>query len=243
MTKSMPKAMVLAAGLGKRMRPLTDTMPKPMVKVAGKSLIDRTLDWLSAAGVKDAVVNSHYFAEMLEAHLAKRKTPAIQTSREEIVLETGGGVKKALPLLGDKPFFVVNSDVICIDGKTPALHRMMDAWDDKLDALLLLHPRERAIGFSGPGDFFLTPEGRVRWREGNPTAPYVFSGTQLVHPRLFKDALGGVYPIWELSNPTKLPDGTLPRIGGIIHDGDWLHVGSPEELKQAEEWFKARKSA
>ncbi len=276
MTKLMPKAMVLAAGLGTRMRPLTDRLPKPLVKVAGVTLIDRALDWLTAAGTQEVIVNSHYYAALLEAHLAKRRTPVIHVSHEPVVLDTGGGVRRALPLLCahyplplregaggggvldigsfslDTPsprpsptggegevstFFVTNSDVICIDGKVPALHRLLQVWDDSVDAVLLLHPREKAVGFTGPGDFFLTPEGNVRWRGEHAEAPYVFTGTQLVHPRLFKDAPEGAFSIWRLSEHTKLPDGTMPRIRGVIHDGDWLHVGSPGELKQAESWL------
>jgi len=237
MTQTMPKAMVLAAGLGKRMRPLTEHLPKPLVKVAGVTLIDRTLDWLAASGVEEAVVNSHYLAPLLEAHLAKRKTPKIHVSYEAIVLETGGGVKQALPLLGDKPFFVVNSDTICIDGKIPALHWLMQAWDDTVDALLLVHKTADAIGFAGPGDFFMEKDGSLRRRLEAPSAPFVFTGVQMLHPRLFRHAPDGVFSLNVLYNHDMRKDGTLTRVRGLLHDGDWLHVGTPQELQQVESWL------
>lgn len=226
--------MVMAAGLGKRMRPLTDAIPKPMVAVAGVPLIDRTLDWLAASGIREAVVNTHYKAPMLEAHLQPRRHPRIHISREEVLLETGGGVRKAMPLLGSQPFFVCNSDVVCLDGATPALDRMRARWDDAaMDVLLLLHPVEKAVGYDGAGDFFIEGNGALRRRGAEPRAPYVFTGVQLLHPRLFRHA-----PAAEIFSLNVLYDAALamtpPRIGALVHDGDWLHVGDLAGLAAAE---------
>ena len=236
----IPKAMILAAGLGKRMRPLTDTLPKPLVPVAGKALIDHALDWLASAGVTDAYVNSHYKAELLEAHLrARRGQPHIHISREVELLETGGGIKQALPLLGAAPFFAANSDVICIDGQTPALHRLMAAWDDsKLDALLLLHPVAQAVGYDGPGDFFLE-EGQLRRRGAEASAPLVFTGVQMLHPRLFEDSPDGAFSLNVLYNRA-MASAHAPRLGAIVHDGAWLHIGDPQGVAAADAWFSQR---
>lgn len=226
------KAMVMAAGLGTRMRPITNKIPKPLVPVLGKPLIDYTLDFLANVGIEEAVVNSHYLADMLEAHvLARKSPPKITISREETVLETGGGIKNALHLFDSEPFFVVNSDVICIDGTIPALHRLWQAWNDKeMDALLLLNKVEDAVGYNGQGDFF-TRDGKLRRRTENETAPYVFTGIQLISPRLFNNSPDGVFSLNVLYNRN------LDRIGAIVHDGNWLHIGSPSELEQAERWF------
>jgi N-acetyl-alpha-D-muramate 1-phosphate uridylyltransferase len=232
---SMPKAMILAAGLGTRMRPVTDHMPKPMVPVAGIPLIDRALDWLDASGVQEVVINSHYRAAQLEEHLAARQAPKVHLSREDIVLETGGGIKKALPILGSSAFFVVNSDTICLDGATPALHRLLQHWDDEaMDALLLVHPLEQAIGFDGKGDFFVSSSGVVRRRGTEDTAPFVFTGIQLMHPRLFRPSPDGAFSLNVLYNRGMLDDGTLPRIRALAHDGHWLHIGDPKGLRDAE---------
>jgi MurNAc alpha-1-phosphate uridylyltransferase len=231
----MPKkSMVLAAGFGTRMRPLTDTMPKPLVPVAGRSLIDRTLDWLAASGVEEAVVNTHYKAGMLAAHLASRKRPVIHVSHEEEILETGGGLVKALPLLGQGPFFSTNSDMLCLDGATPVLHRLWQAWDDdKWDALLLLHPVAEAIGYEGPGDFFME-NGNLHRRGAHDKAPFVFTGMQILHPRLFASAPAGAFSLNVLYNRATDKDGKLTRIGGLLHDAAWLHIGDPKGLAAAE---------
>lgn len=236
------KAMLLAAGLGTRMKPLTDHMPKPMVPVCGVSLVDRVLDWMARAGIEEAVVNTHYMAAMLQAHLTARSgPPAIHISHEELLLETGGGINKALPLLGTEPFFSANSDTLCIDGAVPALARLAAAWnDDAMDALLLLHPREKATGYDGKGDFFLDSQG-LRRRGEAPQAPYVFTGVQLIHPRLFDSAPEGAFSMNLLYNRHIAPDGSLKRITGIVHDGHWLHVGDPAGLAQAEQWLRANR--
>lgn len=232
-------AMVMAAGLGTRMRPITNTIPKPLVQVVGKALIDYSLDFLAASGVTEAIVNSHYLAEMLEAHLLARcGLPKIHILREDVVLETGGGIKNALPLLGklsgNAPFFVVNSDVICIDGKIPALHQMWQHWDDsEMDALLLLHKVEDAVGYDGKGDFFINDDGKLRRRVVSEIAPYVFTGVQIISPRLFIDSPDGAFSLNVLYNKN------LGRIGTLIHDGNWLHVGSQAELSQVENWMSS----
>lgn len=225
------RAIVLAAGLGKRMRPLTDHEPKPMIQVGGKRLIDHVLDWIAAAGITETVVNTHYLAPILETHLAKRTHPHITLSHEELLLETGGGIYKALPMLGGAPFFSANSDTICLNGNEHALKRLYEAWDDvQMDALLLLHPVKEAVGYNGAGDFHLRADGTlVRKREGE-TAPYVFTGIQLLHPRLFKGASAGPFSMNVLYNRDMQSDGTLLRIKAIVHDGKWLHVGDPAAI-------------
>jgi MurNAc alpha-1-phosphate uridylyltransferase len=227
-------AIVLAAGLGKRMRPLTDTLPKPMVEVGGKRLIDHTLDWLAAAGIRHAIVNTHYLAPLLEAHLKTRTLPQVTISHEESLLETGGGIAKALPMLGNEPFFAVNSDTICINGATHALARLADAWnDDAMDALLLLHPIKTAVGYDGSGDFSLAGDGCVIRKQAGAPAPYVFTGVQMLHPRLFADAPKGAFSMNLLYDRGRQNDGKLPRIHALVHDGKWLHVGTPESIPLA----------
>jgi len=234
MSITLPKkAMIMAAGLGTRMRPLTNYMPKPLVKVSEKPLIDYALDFLSTSGISEIVVNSHYFAEMLEEHLQSHHlAQQITISREDEVLETGGGIKKALSILGNSPFFVLNADVICVDGSPPALTRLAENFDaEKMDTILLLHEVEKAVGYSGKGDFFINDNGTLRRRTENEIAPYVFTGIQIIHPRLFVGAPDGKFSLNELYNRD------LKRIGAIIHNGDWLHVGSPSELSEAEDYF------
>jgi len=242
MTLTVPnKAMVLAAGLGTRMRPLTDALPKPLVTVVGVALIDHALNWLEASGVEEVVVNSFYKAELLEKHLAKRTAPHIRISREDPLLETGGGIKKALPMLGATPFFSLNSDTICLDGKTSTLQRMAHAWDDTgIDALLLLHPTERAIGYDGKGDFFIDAQGNLRRRQEHAAAPFVFTGVQLIHPRFFAAAPEGAFSMNVLYNQGMKSDGTLQRVRAIVHEGNWLHIGTPQERDTAETWLRSR---
>lgn len=232
-------AMVLAAGLGTRMRPVTDAIPKPMVEVAGRSLIHRVLDQLAVNGITKAVVNLSYKAEQLKAHLAGRPSPELVFSLEETPLETGGGIAKALPLLGKDPFFVANSDVIFLDGATPTLHRLMQHWDeDRMDALLLLVPTVRAYGYHGRGDFFMTPNGVLRRRKELEVAPFVFTGIQLMHPRLFKDCPSGAFSLNVLYNRHVAENGSLERVFGIAHDGVWLHVGDPRSFAFAERFLR-----
>lgn len=229
MSIKVTKGMVLAAGRGERMRPLTDHMPKPMIEVAGRCMADRAIDRLIDAGVNDVLVNTSYKADMLEAHLAKRGN--ITFSREETALETGGGITKALLHFGQEPFFVVNGDIIWLDAGQPALLRLATAWDDAVDAVLLLHPTDKAVGYGGAGDFFYDAKGFTR-RGGNASAPYVFAGVQLLHPRLFKDVPDGAFSMNLLYD--RLINASPQRIKAVIHDGKWLHVGDVDGKNKAE---------
>jgi MurNAc alpha-1-phosphate uridylyltransferase len=223
--------MVLAAGLGTRMRPITDRIPKPLVPVAGKPLIDHAIDRLAEAGVKRVVVNIHHKADMLARHLETRRTPSITLSREDELLETGGGILKALPLLDDM-FYVVNSDVLWLDGKTAALRRLARAWDPaRLDAVLLLQRTTTALGYEGPGDFFLDPLGVLRRRREREVAPHLFAGVQILHRRLFDGRPPGKFslnPLWDRAI-------AAGRLAAIVHDGEWYHIGTPAGLALAEE--------
>jgi MurNAc alpha-1-phosphate uridylyltransferase len=232
-------AMVLAAGLGRRMRPLTDTLPKPLVPVAGRTLIDRVLDRLQEAGVPRVVVNLHYFRETLEKHLHARQAPSLDLSPENDLLETGGGVRLALPKLGAAPFFVANADVLWLDGATPALRRLARAWNDgEMDALLLLQSATTAIGYEGFGDYFCDPAGRLRRRRRNTEiAPFIFAGVQILHPRLFKDAPAGPFSLNVLYDKAE----EAGRLWGMRHDGLWFHVGTPEGLAETESWLLPRR--
>ena len=226
-------AMVLAAGLGTRLRPITDRMPKPLVCIRGRALLDHAIDRLAAAGVETIVVNTHYRSEQIIAHLAARKSPHIVISEERDLLETGGGVSKALPLLGEE-FYVVNADIFWLDGKVPALTRLARAWRDaEMDAMLLLQRTTTAVGYDGRGDYFLDPLGVPRRRGENQIAPLLFAGVQLLHRRLFTGT-GDL--------PTKFSLALLydraqeiGRLRGIIHDGEWYHIGTPAGLAAAED--------
>jgi MurNAc alpha-1-phosphate uridylyltransferase len=225
-------AMVLAAGLGERMRPLTDRMPKPLVAVAGRPLIDHVLDRLAAAGIERAVVNVHYFADLIERHLKGRTKPQIVFSDErEELLNTGGGVVKALRALGTEPFFHVNSDTIWIDGVKPNLERLAEAFDGaQMDALLLLAPVAKSIGYSGRGDFTMAADGRLKRRAEREAAPFVYAGAAILRPELFEDAPGGAFPLTALFDRAA----ACGRLHGLRLEGVWMHVGTPEAIKQAE---------
>lgn len=228
-------AMVLAAGLGTRMRPLTETMPKPLIKVAGRTLLDRALDRFEDAGVKRVVVNVHYLADQVVQHVAKRQAPAIEISDEtEQLLETGGGIKKALPILGDAPFLAANSDAVILNANTAAMGRLMQRWDDEaMDALLLLHSTVEAYGYNGRGDFDADPSGKLDRRQENTVSPFLFTGVQLLHPRLFDGAPDGPFSMNVLYDKA-LEAG---RLYGVVHDGDWFHVGDADGLAQAETYM------
>jgi MurNAc alpha-1-phosphate uridylyltransferase len=220
-------AMVLAAGLGKRMRPLTASQPKPLVRVAGKALIDYSLDHLAEAGVTKAVVNVHYLADALEAHLALRQTPAITISDERgQLLETGGGMVKAQALLPD-PFFCLNSDNIWLDGPRDVFRELSDLWDPaRMDALLLVVGHARAYNYKGEGDFHLDPLGRISRRNSGRVAPFIYTGIQLVSHRLLRDAPEGPFGtmrLWERA----IAEG---RLYGLLHTGLWLEVGEPSAI-------------
>jgi MurNAc alpha-1-phosphate uridylyltransferase len=232
MIQTPNSAMVLAAGQGTRMRPLTDKMPKPLVKVAGKALIDHVLDRLSAAGVERAVVNVHHFAEQMIAHLAARRQPRIVISDERgLLLGTGGGVKQALPELDDKPFYHLNSDTIWIDGLTPNLTRLAEAFDaSTMDALLLLAPTAGSIGYAGRGDFAFAADGRLRARAERELAPFVYAGAAILSPALFADSPQGKFPLTALFTRAA----ARQRLFGLRLQGRWMHVGTPEAIAAAE---------
>jgi N-acetyl-alpha-D-muramate 1-phosphate uridylyltransferase len=230
------RAMILAAGLGLRMRPLTDTVPKPLVEVAGKPLIAYALDRLKAAGVEQVVVNVHWLPEQIESWAQAQGAPEVLISDErDVLLETGGGVAKALPLLGDEPFFVLNSDSTWIEGATPALERMRDAWRPAdMDGLLLVCPTAHTVGYCGQGDFHLDPEGRLVRRAPGQVAAFVFAGCYLAAPQLFASAPEGPFSmnvLWDRA----LAAG---RLHGLRHDGTWLHVGTPAAIAPAERAFE-----
>lgn len=226
------RAMVLCAGLGERMRPITDRLPKPLVEVAGRSLLDHVLDRLEAVDVGEVVINLHYLGHMIEAHLAQRAAPKIVYSPEDTLLETGGGVKQALPLLGDEAFFVANGDMLWLDGRTPALLRLAAAWDEaRMDALLLLHPTASAMGYDGSGDFVMDAQGQLRRRREREIAPFVFAGVQILHPRLFADAPEGRFSLNLLYDRAQ----DAGRLWGVRNDGEWYHVGTPAALEEVNE--------
>ena len=230
----VPKtAMVLAAGLGKRMRPLTATTPKPLVGVAGKPLLDHVLERLRSAGVEKAVVNVHYLADAVEAHLAKTSHGLdVKISDERaLLLETGGGMVRAAPLIDADPFLVVNSDNLWIDGPADTLKLLASHWDDaRMDCLLLLVPHARAGNHHGRGDFHMDRTGRLRRRERSHVAPFVYTGIQIVSKRLLRDAPDGPFSsnlLWDRA----IEEG---RCFGAVHQGLWFDVGTPQSIKATE---------
>ena len=226
--KNTPRcAMVLAAGLGTRMRPLTDTMPKPLVKVAGKPLIDHVLDRLAEAGVEKAVVNVHHFAEQLIGHLAQRARPRIAISDERgLLLGTGGGVRKALPELGEGPFFHINSDTIWIDGVKPNLARLAGDFRSRRPWMrcCCFRPTTGSIGYAGRGDFAMAPDGRLTRRGDRDTVAFVYAGAAILRPALFIDAPEGEFPLTDMFDRAAKKG----RLFGLPLDGLWMHVGTPD---------------
>jgi len=225
-------AMVLAAGFGERMRPLTDRMPKPLVSVAGRPLIDHVLDRLAAAGIERAVVNVHYLADQIERHLKSRTAPTIVISDErDKLLDTGGGVVKALGAIGNEPFVHVNSDTIWIDGVKPNLEKLAEAFDPaQMDALLLLAPVSTSIGYAGRGDFTMAADGRLTRRSERDVAPFVYAGAAILRPELFKGAPDGAFSLTTLFDRAA----AAGRLHGLRMEGVWMHVGTPGAIKEAE---------
>jgi len=228
----LKSAFVLAAGLGTRMRPHNGQLPKPLVQVGGKSLIDYSLDRLADAGVERAVVNVHHLADALQRHLASRQRPRIVISDErDKLLGTGGGIAKALPLLGAAPFFLVNSDTVWLDGVKPNFARLADAFDPAtMDALLLLAPTAGSIGYSGRGDYGMESDGRLRRRGEGEVVPFVYAGAAILTPSLFVDAPAGGFPLTLLFDRA----GAKDRLFGLRLEGVWMHVGTPEAVAAAE---------
>jgi MurNAc alpha-1-phosphate uridylyltransferase len=233
------KAMILAAGRGERMRPLTDICPKPLISVDGAPMIDHILDHLEEIGVKDVVVNTSYLGDMLHEHLEGRSSPTIHFSDEERPLETGGGVFKALPAFGQDPFFVINGDVVWSDQKNNCLKELSTAWKKGMKALLLMVPTERAQGYQGDGDYDITDAvGTLKRRESGQKARYVFSGIQILDPSVFNDLKPGCFSlkaVYDLLEEKK-------ELYGLEHKGLWFHVGTPEHLSSTREWFEHHKN-
>jgi MurNAc alpha-1-phosphate uridylyltransferase len=226
------RAIVLAAGLGTRMRPYNGHIPKPLVEIGGKSLIDYSLDRLADAGVESVVVNVHHLADILERHLAPRQRPHVVISDERgELLGTGGGIAKALPKLGDAPFFLVNSDTVWLDGVRPNFTRMAEAFDPQtMDVLLLLAATTSSIGYSGRGDFAMLPDGRLRRRRENEVVPFVYAGAAVLSPALFADAPKGAFSLTVLFDRAAENN----RLFGLRLEGVWMHVGTPEAVAAAE---------
>lgn len=222
-------AMILAAGRGDRMRPLTDTIPKPLIPVAGKSMIERALDKLEEAGVTKVVVNVHHLGQQIADRLSGRA----HILHEDRLLETGGSVKAALPVLGAGPFFILNGDMLWRDGPEQLLPRMALRWNpERMDALLLLHPIHRVIGRDAGerGDYFLEPGGHLRHRGVAQLTPYVFASLSICDARLFEDSPDAPFSLLTLWHRAE----AARRLYGTIHEGDWFHVGTPKQLAEAE---------
>lgn len=232
MATKLDRAFVLAAGLGTRMRPLTDTLPKPLVALAGRALIDHALDRIDAAGIETAVVNVHYRADQIEAHLSRRRSPRIVFSDERArLLDTGGGVAKALPLLGQAPFLVHNSDTVWTEAGTANLARLAAAFEERtMHGLLLLADRRASLGYSGRGDFHLGADGRITRPSPGETSDHVFAGASIATPSLMRDSPGGAFSLNRLWDRA-LAEG---RLYGVTLVGTWMHVGDPAALAEAE---------
>ena len=229
------KAMVLAAGLGSRMRPLTDHTPKPLVKVAGRPLLDHVLDKLAEAGASEAVVNVHYLPDQIIEHVAARTHPRVIISDEhDRVLGTGGGVVRALPHLGSAPFFHVNSDTMWIDGVRSNLARLAEAFDPaRMDILLLMAPTASSIGYTGRGDYAMLPDGALRKRRENHVVPFVYAGAAIMSPAIFAQAPAGEFSLTKMFDCANEQE----RLFGLRLDGLWMHVGTPDAVAAAEEAF------
>ena len=229
------KAMILAAGLGQRMRPLTDRMPKPLVSVAGRPLLDHVLDKLGDAGVSEAIVNVHYLPDQIIAHVAKRKKPRVTISDErDQVLGTGGGIVKALPILGNAPFFHLNADTLWIDGVRPNLARLAEAFDaERMDILLLMAPTASSIGYDGSGDYAMLPDGALRKRREHQVVPFVYAGVAIISPAIFAGAPRGEFSLTKMFDRANEQE----RLFGLRLDGVWMHVGTPDAVQAAEEAF------
>lgn len=224
-------AMILAAGLGKRMRPITDAIPKPLVEIGGRSMLDHALDRVSDAGIETAIVNVHYLADLVEARLASRSTPRIIVSDERgQLLETGGGIRKALPLLGSDPFLLMNSDSLWLEGPRANVSALIRAWNPaQMDILLLLAASATSIGYDGYGDFNMDNVGRLTRREERRMTPFVYAGVAILRPELFADTPEGSFSLNLLFDRAIAAD----RLFGLRLDGQWLHVGTPDAVKEA----------
>ena len=219
-------AMVLAAGLGTRLRPVTETIPKPLIEINGRTLLDHAIDRLALVGVETVIVNVHYKAAMVAAQLTRRDHPRVEISHETELLDTGGGVARVLPLLGEF-FFVVNSDVFWLDGKDSALQRLAAAFDpERMDAIVLLQRTVTAVGYEGSGDYLIDPRGCPRRRSEREVAPFLYAGIQLLHRRAFAGISDRVFSLVRLFDRAE----KAGRLHAIVHDGEWYHIGTPQGL-------------
>lgn len=240
--KQAPKqAMLLAAGLATRMRPISETIPKALIEIEGRTVLDNCLDRLIEAGVEKIVINTHHLGDKIEAHVAARATakqdPEIIYSREDILLETGGGIAKALPHFGDDPFLVINAKMLWSDGPTPMLERLAALWnDDKMDGLLLVHETVEAFGYQGRGDFLVDPLGHVVRRPEIEVAPYVFTGLQILHPRMFADIPEGAFSLNLLYDRAIEAE----RLFAMVHDGEWFLIETLEGLDRVRRYLTQR---
>lgn len=222
-------AFIMAAGHGTRMRPLTDTMPKPMVSVAGKPMIDHIIEKLTEAGVKNITINTHYLNQVIEKHIKSTRCPQINISHETVLLDTGGGVKKALTYIGDTVFYHINGDAFWTEAKTgkPALMELADAWDDsKMDILMLLIPTERMTLTEGVGDYDVTADGQAV-RSINKSGQYMFTGIRLTHPRIFKTVQDDIFSFLPLMDEAEKKG----RLYAVVHKGDWHHISTPHDVE------------
>jgi N-acetyl-alpha-D-muramate 1-phosphate uridylyltransferase len=233
MSPPVPKtAMVFAAGLGTRMRPITDTLPKPLVKIRGRALIDYCLDRLAENGVERAIVNVHWLADQIESHLAARRAPKILISDERSqLLDQGGGLKRALPMIGVDPFLICNTDAFWIEGPRSNLARLAQAFDpESMDILLLVASSAGAVGVDWPGDFVMAHDGRLQPREPRHVAPFVYTGFGVVKPQLFESETADIFRLAPFFHAAAAKG----RLYGVRLDGLWVHVGRPESISEAE---------
>ena len=229
--------MVLAAGLGTRLRPVTDTIPKPLIEINGRTLLDYAIDRLALVGVETVVVNVHYKAAMVAAQLARRDHPRIEISHEPDLLDTGGGVARALPLLDDV-FFVVNSDVFWLDGQDRTLQRLAAAFDpERMDAILLLQRTVTAVGYEGSGDYLIDASGCPHRRGEREIAPFLFAGLQLLHSRVFAGISDRVFSLVRIFDRAE----EAGRLQAIVHDGEWYHIGTPQGLAATREQLSSHR--
>jgi MurNAc alpha-1-phosphate uridylyltransferase len=237
MAHEITRGMVMAAGLGSRMRPLTDDRPKSLVEVGGRTLLDHAIDRLKAAGVRLIVVNAHYKADMIVAHLENRRDVEIRIQDERAkLLDTGGALKRALPNFEGKPFPTYNSDSIWLEGMGSNLDRLIRRWSDaEMDCLMLLAPTFNAIGYDGRGDFTMDANGRLFRREAQRVAPFAWPGVQIIHPRLVVKGEGEVFStnrLWDMAIEAG-------RLFGVRLEGKWMHIGTPDARDEAEEYLRA----
>ena len=240
-SNKIDQAMVLAAGLGTRMRPITNTIPKPLVQVSGKTLLDHALDSLAGADVHKAAVNVHYLADQIEQHTKARIKPQVLISDErEILLDSGGGVKRAIVPLSDAPFFILNADSFWIDSDSSNLMSMQTVWNaDQMDMQLLVAPKEKSVGFDGKGDFFMAADGKLQRRGNADSAPYVYAGAIITKPELFDAIQDDVFSLNRFFDDAIATD----RLFGHVLDGLWLHVGTPAAIEEAEQAIAAFRQA